>query len=55
MSNSKATIDYEKVVSDSKFKALMDAKKRFIVPMTIFFLYILFFTSGACFVYNGFT
>ncbi|EZH66763.1 hypothetical protein DH09_02135 [Bacillaceae bacterium JMAK1] len=43
MSNSKATIDYEKVVSDSKFKALMNAKKRFIVPMTIFF-FLFYFT-----------
>lgn len=37
-----STIDYEKVESSPEFKQFMQNKKRFIVPMTIFFLVFYF-------------
>lgn len=39
----KKKIDYEKIASSDKFKELMESKKKFIVPVTIFFL-VFYFT-----------
>jgi uncharacterized membrane protein (DUF485 family) len=38
----KTSVDYEKVVESSQFKQLMENKKKFIVPLTIFFLVFYF-------------
>jgi uncharacterized membrane protein (DUF485 family) len=38
----KSSIDYEKVESSPQFKQFMHNKKKFIVPMTIFFLVFYF-------------
>ncbi len=38
----KENIDFEKVESSPQFKRLMENKKKFIVPMTIFFLVFYF-------------
>ncbi|WP_164667332.1 DUF485 domain-containing protein [Virgibacillus doumboii] len=46
-------INYEKVVESNKFKQFMDDKKKFIIPLTIFFLIFYFllpiFTSYTTF------
>lgn len=34
----KAGVDYQKVAKSASFKGLMASKKRFIVPVTVFFL-----------------
>ncbi|WP_017726026.1 DUF485 domain-containing protein [Halalkalibacterium ligniniphilum] len=38
----KKPLDYEAVVNSSKFKKLLQEKKKFIVPITIFFLLFYF-------------
>ena len=52
------TIDYVKVVESKQFKSLMKDKKKFIVPMTIFFLTFYFllpiFTSYTTFLNKPF-
>ncbi|GGA92970.1 DUF485 domain-containing protein [Ornithinibacillus halotolerans] len=40
--NKKADVDFEKVLESSQFKKLMQNKKKFIVPLTIFFLIFYF-------------
>ncbi|WP_047985511.1 DUF485 domain-containing protein [Ornithinibacillus californiensis] len=37
-----SNVNYEKVVESSQFKQLMENKRKFIVPMTIFFLVFYF-------------
>ncbi|MGE6260751.1 DUF485 domain-containing protein [Heyndrickxia sporothermodurans] len=38
----KKRIEYEKIASSVKFKKLISAKKKFIIPLTIFFLVFYF-------------
>lgn len=41
--NNQTSIDFEKIASSNKFQQLMTSKKKFIVPLTIFFL-VFYFT-----------
>ena len=41
--NDQTSIDFEKIASSNKFQQLMTSKKKFIVPLTIFFL-VFYFT-----------
>src|SRR5690625_7111869 len=41
-SHNKRKPDYEQVIESSKFKALMKEKKKFTIPLTIFFLVFYF-------------
>ncbi|MDR7075590.1 uncharacterized membrane protein (DUF485 family) [Neobacillus niacini] len=56
MTGKKKSVDYEKVQSSPQFKQFLSRKKKFIVPLTVFFMIFYFllpiFTSYTTFLNN---